>query len=154
MHKHLKRLSRVCVKDPVYFITSTTLKRQRILANDSIAAILVREFEDARARHRWAIGSYVVMPDHVHFFCMPGPQAVPLSRFMGSWKEWTAKALSRKLSIPAPIWQERFFDHLMRSDESYAEKWEYVRDNPVRAGLAAEAESWPWQGHESFDSPL
>ena len=31
--------------------------------------------------------------------------------------------------------QEGFFDHLLRSYESYAQKWEYVRENPVRAGL-------------------
>ena len=150
MHKHLKRLSRVCVKDPVYFITSTTLKRQRILANDSIAAILVREFEDARARHRWAIGSYVVMPDHVPFFCMPGPQAVPLSRFMGSWKEWTAKAIKRELQLAGNVWQREFFDHVLRSDESYSEKWNYVRENPVRAGLVPRPEDWKYHGSIHF----
>ena len=150
MHKHLKRLSRVYVKDPVYFITATTLKRQRILANDSIAAILVREFEDARARHRWAIGSYVVMPDHVHFFCMPGPQAVPLSRFMGSWKEWTAKAIKRELQLAGNVWQREFFDHVLRSDESYSEKWNYVRENPVRAGLVPRPEDWKYHGSIHF----
>jgi hypothetical protein len=37
-------------------------------------------------------------------------------------------------------------DHLLRSDESYAEKWNYVRENPVRAGLAQSAEDWPYAG--------
>jgi len=44
------------------------------------------------------------------------------------------------------VWQEGFFDHVLRSDESYAEKWNYVRQNPVRAGLVARAEEWPYQG--------
>jgi hypothetical protein len=39
-----------------------------------------------------------------------------------------------------------FFDHLLRSDESYAEKWNYVRENPVRAGLAQSGEDWPYAG--------
>jgi hypothetical protein len=39
-----------------------------------------------------------------------------------------------------------FFDHVLRSDESYLEKWNYVRENPVRAGLAKSAEQWPYQG--------
>jgi putative transposase len=34
----------------------------------------------------------------------------------------------------------------MRSSESYSQKWEYVRNNPVRAGLVAEPEAWPFQG--------
>jgi hypothetical protein len=39
-----------------------------------------------------------------------------------------------------------FFDHILRSSESYSEKWNYVRDNPVRAGLVANANDWHWQG--------
>ena len=44
------------------------------------------------------------------------------------------------------IWQRGFFDHVIRSSESYSQKWEYVRDNPVRAGLVQEADEWPFQG--------
>ena len=40
----------------------------------------------------------------------------------------------------------RDFDHVLRNDESYAQKWEYVRENPVRAGLVAEWHEWPYQG--------
>jgi hypothetical protein len=40
----------------------------------------------------------------------------------------------------------RIFDHVLRSDESYAEKWNYVRDNPVRAGLVKSADNWRYQG--------
>ena len=43
-------------------------------------------------------------------------------------------------------WQTGFFDHVLRSGESYGEKWEYVRMNPVRAGLAARPEDWPYAG--------
>jgi putative transposase len=46
----------------------------------------------------------------------------------------------------APFWQPGFFDHLLRNDESYAAKWNYVVQNPVRRGLVAEPEKWPYQG--------
>ena len=42
--------------------------------------------------------------------------------------------------------QEGFFDHLLRSSESYAQKWDYVRMNPVRAQLSKVPEGWPYQG--------
>jgi putative transposase len=38
------------------------------------------------------------------------------------------------------------FDHVLRSDESYDEKWNYVKENPVRAGLVQIASEWPYQG--------
>ena len=39
-----------------------------------------------------------------------------------------------------------FFDHLLRSEESYAQKWDYVRENPVRAQLVERVEDWPYAG--------
>jgi hypothetical protein len=39
-----------------------------------------------------------------------------------------------------------FFDHVIRHSESYLEKWEYVRQNPVRAGLVNDPNEWSWQG--------
>ena len=48
--------------------------------------------------------------------------------------------------VQAPVWQKQFFDHLLRSDESYDGEWTYVRENPVRAGLVAKHEDWPYAG--------
>ena len=42
------------------------------------------------------------------------------------------------------------FDHVLRNDESYGEKWKYVRENPVRAGLVSRADAWPYQGEFVF----
>ena len=44
------------------------------------------------------------------------------------------------------LWQPGFFDHVLRSTEGYSEKWNYVRENPVRAGLVDHATNWPYQG--------
>ena len=88
----------------------------------------------------------MILPDHVHFFCAPELDAKTLSIFAGLWKEWTSKAIKRQLNLTSPVWQEEFFDHVLRSSESYSEKWNYVRNNPVRHGLVADADDWPWQG--------
>ena len=152
---HLRRLDRLLVDRPLYFITVCTAKRRALLASAEAAAVLLREWRAARERHGWLSGRYVIMPDHVHFFCDEVSEGArcPLSRFVGKWKEWTAKGMGRSLAVSAPVWQERFFDHVLRSDESYAEKWAYVRENPVRAGLATSWEQWPWQGWVDFDYP-
>src|SRR5207248_4124540 len=71
MHKHLRRLQRVWIDWPIYFITTCIFKRRAILASREVAAILVDEWRNAHDRHGWAIGRYVIMPDHVHFFAEP-----------------------------------------------------------------------------------
>jgi putative transposase len=91
------------------------------------------------------------MPDHIHFFCRAELGAKTLSDFVGNWKSWTSRAinaLGRPRSAPAAttLWQREFFDHVLRSNESYAEKWNYVRENPVRAGLVKSADDWSYSG--------
>ena len=151
---HLTRLAHVWIDRPIYFITTCTHNRAPVLASDSIHEILRAEWLSAETRHGWRIGRYVIMPDHVHFFCTGLPEAKPLPDFMQRWKEWTAKRILAALQKPAPLWQPNFFDHVLRTRESYAEKWSYVAQNPVRAGLAATPELWPHAGHIHFDSPL
>lgn len=68
-----------------------------------------------------------------------------LSDWMKSLKNSFSKTL-REMNVPAPHWQKGFFDHVMRSEESYSENWLYVAENPVRKHLAARLEDWPYQG--------
>ena len=145
-HKHLRRLDRIWVANPRYFITVCMENRQKSLASEKAVAVLCSEWKGALDKHGWAVGSYVVMPDHVHFFCTDGEQGVTLSDFIGKWKEWTAKRLKQEADLSGKIWQSGFFDHLLRSAESYSEKWEYVRNNPVRAGLVQNQDDWPYWG--------
>lgn len=151
---HLGRLAQVCAHHPIFFITTCTEQRRPLLAAPDIAAILCDEWRAAKSRHGWLVGRFVIMPDHVHFFVTPGEKTRLLERFIGQWKQWTAKRIVHATGMVPPLWQYRFFDHLLRSNESYAQKWEYVRQNPVRAGLAHEPEEWPYAGHIHFDNPL
>lgn len=151
MPLHLQRLSRVWQKQPRYFVTTCVAQRRTLLANPQAHAILREEWQGTAQRHGWLVGRYVVMPDHVHFFLSPQPETTrTLSQVVGAWKEWTAKRLLRCLGGAAPFWQEEFFDHVLRSKESHAEKWKYVRENPVRAGLVKQADDWPYAGWVNF----
>lgn len=94
------------------------------------------------------------MPDHVHFFCAETKDGNTLASFVGAWKQWTAKAIARTLLISPPVWQAEFFDHLLRSEESASEKWEYVRENPVRKELVRTADDWPYQGWIHYDGAM
>jgi len=84
------------------------------------------------------------MPDHVHFF-VSGHEEFVLSRWVGALKQALGRASGWSKSN-GQIWQEGFFDHILRNDESMSEKWEYIRQNPVRAGLVSDSEDWPFQG--------
>ena len=73
------------------------------------------------------------MPDHVHLF-VGGDPNFALTSWIGKLKQALARAKNLQRS-DGQMWQEGFFDHMIRSDESYEQKWNYVRENPVRTGL-------------------
>jgi putative transposase len=140
----LTRLEWSYTEAPVYFITACTENRRRLLDDIGTHAVFRNFCEGARDRGA-LVGGYVLMPDHLHLFvCIP-PGKMGLSIWMKSLKNTMSKHW-RSRRIEAPHWQKGFFDHLIRSDESHAEKWKYVRENPVRAGLVARAEDWPYAG--------
>ena len=140
----LRRLDNVFERAPLYFVTACTHGRARTLANPAVHDGL-REFGICAADRGAFVGRYVVMPDHIHFFVSIANGTLELSSWIKSLKNSLSKIL-RTQGTAAPHWQKGFFDHVMRSADSYSLKWDYVRANPIRAGLASSPEAWPYQG--------
>lgn len=95
------------------------------------------------------------MPDHIHLFVRLGTGS-PLT--LGNWIKGLKRHLGLAISTAgqepvrvvnqklATFWQPGFHDHLLRHSKSYAEKWNYVRENPVRGRLVTAADDWPYAG--------
>jgi REP element-mobilizing transposase RayT len=143
------RLRNIHINLPVYFVTFCTHDRQRTLANnmvhDALAGFAQRGFDEKNI----AVGRYVIMPDHIHLF-VRGPYDFRLSNWVSQLKGFLTKQIRCSRSLVAneekPVWQRGFFDHVLRSYESYSEKWHYVEQNPMRAGLVEKASDWPYGG--------
>ena len=136
------RLRWIFAHNPLFFITFCTQQRRKLLASDTVHAAFVLFGTRAYSEQNVAVGRYVIMPDHVHFF-VRRPDDLELGRWVGMLKQTLAKQIAPQAS---PIWQRGFFDHILRNDESYGDKWNYVRENPVRARLVTKADDWPYSG--------
>lgn len=90
-------------------------------------------------------GRYVLMPDHVHLFASL-PRHLRLEHYVRLLKQHLNEPLRLGSTTTDRLWQPGFFDHLIRANESYEQKWEYVLRNPVRAGLVERWQDWPYQG--------
>jgi REP element-mobilizing transposase RayT len=143
MRHKLTRLDEIYPGYSIFFITFCTHKQQTLLANSSVHDSF-RRFSISAEERNTLVGRYVIMPDHIHFFVHFG-DAMQISIWMKSLKNSLSKTL-RSLGDPAPHWQKGYFDHLVRSEQSYEEKWIYVEQNPVRKELVGEAYLWPYQG--------
>ena len=140
----LKRLDEVFSDHPVYFVTTCTFERRDLLANDAVLRAVMEFGERGPERGAW-LGSFVLMPDHLHAFVALDAERCRLSAWVSGLKAVVARVL-RAEGAAGPYWQKGFFDHVLRGSESASEKWEYVRTNPVRAGLVQQAEDWRFWG--------
>jgi len=97
---------------------------------------------------RYRLHAAVVMPDHVHLLLTPLRNekgwAYSLCSILKLIKGTSARSVNKLSGSCGPVWQEESLDHVLRSQESFEEKLGYIRQNPVRRGLAARPEDYPW----------
>ena len=92
---------------------------------------------------RYLLHAWVIMPNHVHAL-MTVLGGSYLSTILHSWKSYTAKVANRSLGRKGTFWQADYFDRVMRDEVHYAATVDYIHWNPVKAGLCAKPENWPW----------
>ena len=119
----------VCAKDRGTWIAQQAVmdRLQNIWANNAKA---------------WLVGDFLLMPDHVHFFCAPSDLRFSVERWIAYWKECFTKSHDEK----SWNWQRNGFHHRIRSADEYHDKWIYMMENPLRKGLVKKVEDWPWKG--------
>jgi REP element-mobilizing transposase RayT len=101
------------------------------LATDLLAA--VRRYHDLGY---WWCELFLFMPDHAHAL-LAFPAEPGMSETLRNWKRGTTR-------FQHVDWQDGYFDHRLRDNESVAEAWHYIRRNPVVKGLCATEDDWPW----------
>ncbi|HLW35690.1 MAG TPA: transposase [Chthoniobacterales bacterium] len=146
--ERLTRLDFVYERWPIYFVTACTANRRPLLSNDATHNEFKKFAATGIDRCAW-IGRYVLMSDHFHLFVTLDEERLSLSQWVKSLKG-TLSAQFRRLELSPPYWQKGFSDHVLRSERSYSEKWEYVCENPVRAGLVHLVAAWPYAGEINY----
>ena len=83
----------------------------------------------------WWVEYFLLMPDHLHALLRFPPEP-GMVQVVSNWKRGTARFQRVK-------WQEGFFDHRIRNKGQAAEKWRYIRLNPVVKNLCFAEDNWP-----------
>jgi putative transposase len=130
------------VEDGVLFHIRIAVDRQaqqRSLAEPTLAKSMLDSAKFYHEKERWFITLFLLMPDHLHML-VAFYNDQEMSRVIGEWKHFHA----RKNGV---LWQQGYFDHRLRDDErgeQLSMKVDYIRANPVVAGLCGRPEDWPW----------
>jgi len=162
-----KGLHRYYGNHDLHFITCSCYHRQPRLAKVECRDLFLNILEQARQKYRFVVHGYVIMPEHFHLL-MTEPEVGDPSVVMKVLKERFTKKLRTKNKSagapliasfamsgpqhrePAPVWQKRFYDFNVRTEQKQIEKLRYMHRNPVKRGLVEKPEQWQWSSFRSY----
>lgn len=118
-----------------------------ILRSASVAAMVQSSLLSFDSQ-RYRLLAWVVMPNHVHVLFQPiGGWTV--AKIVAAWKKFTARKIfdarrDRGGEPGPPVWHREYWDRFIRNQRHLEQVIEYIHLNPVKAGIAATADSWRW----------
>jgi putative transposase len=126
-----------------FFVTSATDSHRAVLQSERMATLLMNCLFDNRQKERFLLHEFVIMPDHFHALITPAAE-VPLEKAMQFIKGGFSFRARKELTVNSAIWQAGFTDHRIRDLQDYEHHRSYIHQNPVKAGLAAAPELFPY----------
>jgi len=92
---------------------------------------------------RYQLTGYVVMDDHVHVLVTPRAEHT-LRSIVHSWKSFTANRMQREYERVGPVWQDEYFDRIVRDEKELLQKVEYIMGNPWKRWPELDSYEWVW----------
>lgn len=145
------------IPEGIYFITTNTANHVSWFTEDALCYIVMEHILLNALVKRFTVFSFVVMPDHLHLLLQTlGPN---ISECIRSLKTNCSREINRYLrnadlerstagvdTRGAEVfrWKPRFYDHVTRDIRDFYSHLEYIRNNPVKAGLVTRPEDYPY----------
>jgi REP element-mobilizing transposase RayT len=144
----MARSPRVFGPGLLYHVIARGNHRETVFLNPSDYETYLRRLAVYRARYTVTLHAYCLMPNHVHLVL--GTAALPLDRFMQGLQQSYTQRFNRRYSQVGHVFQGRYKALLCETEDYLVTLVRYVHQNPVRAGLAARAEDYPYSGHRAY----
>ncbi len=142
---HVHRLRNT---DRIFFVTVNLRRTVPPFAADEYA-LLLAALEGARKRLAFLLCGYVLMPDHWHALIGTG-YPLTISQVIHDVKKVSARWLHQRRGTEGPVWQHQFWDRFVRHNKEFNDRFVYMHLNPVRKGLVAKPQDWPWSSYNNF----
>ena len=150
---------RAWVPGGTFFFTVVTCRRRNVFDQPESRRILHDVVQVVRQRHPFSIDAWVLLPEHLHCIWTLPDKSCDFSVRWNLIKSGFSKRARSLFHMPewmndsrirhreSTIWQRRYWEHLVRSEEEYRVYMDYIHYNPVKHGLVAKVCDWP---HSTF----
>ena len=132
-----------------YFITASTFQKQSLFQSDRFSLPFIDTLLHYRLSKNYLLHEFVVMPNHFHLLVSP---IVSLERAMQLIKGGFSFKARKELGYAGEIWQPSYYDRRVRDAEEYINFKYYIRQNPLKNGLARKPEEYLYSSaHPRFE---
>src|SRR3954468_11543274 len=131
-----------------YFVTTCTYDRADVFIADEPVAVVVDAFVEAAKEHAVTIVTWCVMPDHLHLLLDGDHDGADARAFMNLAKQRSGFQFKQRYG--RRLWQEGYFDHILRDEERTEDVVFYIIANPIRKGLVENVLEYPYWGSMRF----
>ena len=129
----------------VYVITWRCQQGEALSPEERAITLGAVKYWDGR---KWTLFTAVVIPDHIHCLAQtlphPAGGCFNLTELIHSIKSFTSHQINRHRGSTGSIWQIERYDRIVRDEAEFLEKWNYIRNNPVKRDLVEYPEDYPW----------
>ncbi len=135
---------RYYISNAFVFITCVTHDRIHYLEGERNIAVFWDTLRKVQALHPFHLFAYVTLPDHFHWLLQLPENKPNFSIILQSVKYNFTWNLKRDLGInkSLKVWQNRFWDHVIRDDDDLQIHFDYIHWNPVKHGYVKNPEDW------------
>ncbi|MBN2257916.1 MAG: transposase [Anaerolineaceae bacterium] len=134
------------------FITSNTHQHKRIFSAYDNINLLIHVMENVKSIHPFELLAYTIMPDHIHLLIQTPEDTPTYSPVIHSIKRnfsFEYKKLHR-ITRSISIWQDRFYDHVIRDDNDFNNHLDYIHYNPVNHRFVQDPLDWKWSSFRNW----
>lgn len=139
----MARLPRLILPGQAHHVILRGNNRQAIFHSDLDRQHLLATLAEVSTLYQVAVHAYVLMDNHLHLLLTP-PSADALSRMMQALGRRYVGWFNARHRRSGTLWEGRFRAGLVEGERHLLACMRYIELNPVRAGLCAEAQDWPW----------
>jgi putative transposase len=151
---------RAKIKGGTYFFTLVTHKRHKILCEPDNVPLLREIVRSVKANHPFTIDAFVLLPDHLHcIWTLPEGDCDFSTRWRLIKSEFSRRchpkykqqpSASRQRKKEQAVWQQRFWEHLIRDETDFTQHVEYIHYNPVKHGLVRTPRDWEFSSFHRY----
>ena len=129
-------------KEGIWFVTTTVSSFRPVFSDPTLAQAALKEINRYAVKHGIDLYEYAVMPSHIHMLVATAEEGGTISSFMRDVKRSIAYECRDDWNGESGLWMDRFDDLLITEEKTLRTKIEYIRNNPVKAGLSTKPEDY------------